>query len=194
MLDIIQDLPMEEKALFLIKKLVKDDVLFRENERCHYVGIVMSGSLKIASYLSDGKEIIYNEPRTGSMFGNNLIFSSEPYYKGDIICVNDAEVWLIEKDDLTKLLRKDPVFLEAYLRSQSDFTKDLNDKIKLLAIAGAEERLLYYLNLHHNKINYPSISALARTLFLERETLSRTISRMEACKSILRHDKTIELL
>ena len=194
MLKLLERLSEEEKALFLRKKLEKGNVLFRENERCEFVGIVLSGSLKIVSYLSDGKEIIYNEPQAGQMFGNNLIFSSEPYYKGDIVCQNDAEIDLISKENLLKLLSKNSLFLTDYLKAQSDFTKDLNDKIKLLAISGAEERLLYYLNLHRNQITYDSITSLANTLFLERETLSRTISRMEAKRSISRQGKTITLL
>ena len=194
MLRLLENLSEEEKALFVQKKLEKGNVLFRENERCEYVGIVRKGSLKIVSYLSDGKEIIYNEPQTGDMFGNNLIFSSEPFYKGDILCQSDAEIDLISRKDLLELLRKNPAFLTGYLKAQSDFTKDLNDKIKLLAIAGAEERLLYYLNLHKNRITYDSVTSLANTLFLERETLSRTISRMEAKKSIVRQGKTIVLL
>ena len=194
MLRLLNQLPEAEKALFLPKKLEKGDVLFRENERCAYVGIVESGSLKIVSYLSDGKEIIYNEPQAGMMFGNNLIFSSEPYYKGDIVCQSDARIYLITREDLLQLLANNPVFLSEYLKAQADFTKDLNDKIKLLAISGAEERLLYYLNLHRDQITYDSIASLATALFLERETLSRTISRMEQKKIIHRQDKTIILL
>ncbi len=194
MLRLLETLSEEEKTLFLSKKLEKRDVLFRENERCDYVGIVSSGSLKIVSYLPDGKEIIYNEPKEGAMFGNNLVFSSEPYYKGDIVCQNDALVYLIAKEDLLDLLRNNPAFLTDYLQAQADFTKDLNDKIRLLAISGAEERLLYSLTLHKNKITYESIASLAATLFLERETLSRTLSKMEQKKIIRRQDKTIILL
>ena len=194
MLGLLNTLSEQEKALFLTKKLEKGDVWFRENERCEYVGMVAEGSLKIVSYLPDGKEIIYNEPKEGSLFGNNLIFSSEPCYKGDIICQNDALIYLIAKEDLLFLLRSNPVFLTDYLQAQADFTKDLNDKIRLLAISGAQERLLYYLNLHKKKIAYDSVASLATALFLERETLSRTISRMEQAKIIRRHGKTIILL
>ncbi len=194
MLLLLDTLSEQEKVFFLSKKLEKDDVLFRENERCDYVGIVESGSLKIVSYLPDGKEIIYNEPKAGSMFGNNLVFSSEPYYKGDIVCQNEALIYLIAKEDLLELLRNNPTFLADYLRAQADFTKDLNDKIRLLAISGAEERLLYFLTLHKNKITYESIASLATALFLERETLSRTLSKMEQKKIIRRQDKTIILL
>ena len=192
-MNILDTLTAEQKELVRYRRLQKNEVLCRENDICGYVGIVVKGKLSIVSYLSDGKEVIYNEPGEDDMFGNNLIFSSSPYYKGDVTASVESEIAIIYKDDLTYLLQNNKDFLVSYMAIQSDFAKDLNDRIKLLAIDSAEERLLFLLHKNDNLIRYDSITSLARSLFIERETLSRLLSRMEKDNRIVRVDSTIRL-
>ena len=146
------------------------------------------------SYLPDGNEIIYNSLKEGEIFGNNLVFSSEPYYKGNITAIEDALIGLLQKEDLLSILETNKDFLLEYLRIQSNFSKELNNRIRLLSLESAEERFLYYMHIHRNTITFRSISDLAKQLYLKRETLSRLISRFQKEKRIIRDDKTITLL
>ena len=122
-----------------------------ENDTCKSVGIVKTGEISIKSYFANGKEVTYNTLKEGQMFGNNLIFSSTPRYRGDVIAQKESEIWFIRKDNLLKLLKLDETFLLEYLTQQSDFSKTLNLKIKLLTISAAEDRLVYYLTFNKNK-------------------------------------------
>lgn len=185
---------IKNKDYIVQKHLKKDDILFRENDKCECIGIVLKGKLMIISYLENGKEVIFNEPETDDVFGNNLIFSSNPYYRGDIIALQDSDILLIYRDDLLYLLKNNNDFLLEYLKIQSDFAKQLNNRIKLLTMDNVQERLKYYLYTNNNQINYDSISSLAKKLSVQRETLSRIISKMEKEKIILRNNKTIILL
>ena len=65
--------------------------------------------------------------------------------------------------------------------------------IKLLAIDSAKERLLFYLHVNKNIIEYDSITSLARKLFMQRETLSRLLSQLEKENIIKRIDSRITL-
>ena len=82
----------------------KGDVLFHEGEHCTKVGFLRRGTLRISSYDHHGNEILYNTIREGQVFGNNLIFSSEPLYRGDVIAMEDVEVYLIGYPQLLMLL------------------------------------------------------------------------------------------
>lgn len=186
-------LSKEEKKRILYKKLSKGSVLFHELEKCEQIGIIISGKVVILSYLPDGTKIIYNELKENGIFGNNLIFSKEPYYKGNIECLSDCEFALINKEDLLSLLSNNQNFLLSYMQIQSDFTKSLNTTIKLLSIPQAKDRFLFYLYSHSNKIEFNSISSLADTLHLKRETLSRLISKLEKQKVISRRNKCITM-
>ena len=176
------------------KTYKKGETIFYENDVCSKIGIVISGEISIKSYFSDGKEVIYNTLSKGQMFGNNLIFSSNPYYRGDVVCEQNAEISFLSKESLIKALRNDEDFLIEYLNEQSDFSKTLNFKIKLLTISSASDRLLYYLTFNKNKITYKSITKLAKELYLTRESLSRTIKKLKENKIIKAHSKTIALM
>ena len=176
------------------KRFRTGETLFLENDVCRSVGIIKSGEISIKSYFSNGKEVTYNVLGQGQMFGNNLIFSSKPQYRGDVIANKDSEVYFISKENLLKMLKEDDKFLLAYLTQQSDFSKTLNFKIKLLTISSAEDRFIYYLTFNKNKVAYKSITKLANELYLTRESLSRTIKKLRDKKIILVDRKTITLM
>ena len=180
---------------YLEKRIYKpQETIFLENDTCISVGIVKSGEISIKSYFADGKEVTYNVLEEGQMFGNNLVFSSTPRYRGDVISQKQSEIWFISRENLLKLLKQDDDLLVLYLTQQSDFSKNLNFKIKLLTISGAEDRLTYYLTFNKGKITYKSITKLANHLYLTRESLSRTITKMVKEKKITQVSKTLKLV
>ncbi|MDO4197875.1 MAG: Crp/Fnr family transcriptional regulator [Erysipelotrichaceae bacterium] len=183
----------KQKEKLILRHFKEKDVLFHEDEECHYLSIIIKGKIIISSYLPDGKELIYNNLSDGEMFGNNLLFSDDTRYKGDIIAESDGEIYLIEKDNLLSILTENKEFLKEYLRFQSEFAKSLNSRIKLLSFDNAKERFLFYMYSKDGKIEYDSVSSLAKTLFMERETLSRLLGRLEKEKIIYRDTHTITM-
>ena len=193
-MNIIDTIKPSKLKNITIKNLNKDEVLFRENDKCECIGIVMQGQVSIITYLEDGKEVVFNTLNTGDIFGNNLIFSSEPYYKGNIITNVSSKIALIDKKELLSLLKSNEEFMIEYFKIQSNFSKDLNDKIKLLSMDSAEDRFYYYMHKNKKTITYSSISKLAKELYIKRETLSRLISKLLKQKKIIKDKNTITLL
>ena len=154
----------------------------------------MDGHADIISYLQDGTEIIYNRLQTDDVFGNNLLFSSDPRYKGNIIAKSDCQIALLKKEQLIRLLKNNEAFLKEYLKIQSDQGKKLNSRIRLLSQNSARARFFCYMHDHHDRISYTSINDLAKDLYLSREALSRLLSSLEKEKRIIRERKTIHLL
>ena len=177
-MNILEKLNKSEIEKTQIKKLTKGEILYSEGDVCEYIGIIKSGHLQIVSYLEDGKEIIYNDLDKNKIFGNNLIFSSNPFYRGDIIAKQDTEVCLISKKVLLELFKENQDFLVAYLEEQSNFGKQLNLQIKLLTFNNVKDRVLYFLSINKNTIKYKSITDLANKLFLSRESVSRELHKL----------------
>lgn len=177
--NILSLLDKQERKLVSVRSYNKNDVLHREGDKCEEITIVSEGKIKIVSYSFSGKEIIFNELGKNQIFGNNLLFSSEPNYKGDVISVDKSIVVSIKKDNLITLLSSNKGFLKEYLKIQSDFGKSLNSRIKLLSIDSALERFEYYLFINKGEIEFKTITSLATELGLKRETLSRLISKLE---------------
>ena len=193
-MNIIDLLTLEEKNSLNIKRFAKGDTLFAEGEKCLKIGVVLSGEVKISTYSASGKEIIFNTIRQDEIFGNNLIFSSSPYYKGFVVALENSELIFIDKDQLVRLLKTNDSFLYAYLNIQSDFSTNEKMMIELLSIPSAKERLLFFLKENNNTYKYDSISSLASKLSLSRESLSRTISLLIKKKIIIKDNKTLIML
>ena len=183
---ILDTLSKEDIKLFDLVTLNRNQILFHEDDPCHQVGIVKTGSLIISSYTFEGKEIVFNTINEGDMFANNLVFSSDPSFKGNVIATSKTQVYLIERDDLLTLCSKNKAFLKSYLTIQSNNTINLNTRVKLLSFSSLKERLTYALFVNDNRLPFKSISALAKELNAERETLSRLLTKMESQNEIKR--------
>ena len=144
----------KHKEIIELRQFKAGETLFLENDTCQAIGVLKKGEISIKSYFSNGKEITYNTLKEGQMFGNNLIFSSNPTYRGDVIAEKDSEIYFVSKESLTEILKNDDEFLVEYLSEQSDFSKTLNFKIKLLTIQSAEDRVQYYLTFNKGLIIY----------------------------------------
>jgi CRP-like cAMP-binding protein len=193
-MNIIALLNEKEKERLIYKELRKGETLFYENDCCGEIGIVKYGKLLITSYPENGNPIIYNRLKEDDMFGNNLLFSSQPFYKGDVIAESDSSIILIKKDVLIGFLEENTDFLLAYLQIQADSGKRLHSRIRLLSIDSAQERFITYLRENGNKITYSSVSDLADDLFIRRETLSRLLSKLIKNKVVIKDGKTVRLL
>ena len=186
-------LTKEEKKTCSEVLTQKNQILFHENDLCQAIGIVLFGQLNIVSYTLSGQEIVYNQIKAGEMFGNNLLFSSNPYYKGNVIATSETKLVLIKKEALLSILQANQKFLIQYMQINADFSKRLNHQIKILSFLNAEDRLLYYLQ-EDGRIRFKSIAELAKTLFLTREALSRLVTRLVKEGKIIRKGTIIELL
>ena len=193
-MNIIALLNEKEKERLIYKELRKGETLFYENDCCGEIGIVKYGKLLITSYPENGNPIIYNRLKEDDMFGNNLLFSSQPFYKGDVIAESDSGIILIKKDVLIGFMEENTDFLLAYLQIQADSGKRLHSRIRLLSIDSAQERFITYLRENGNKITYSSVSDLADDLFIRRETLSRLLSKLIKNKVVIKDGKTVRLL
>ena len=172
--------------------LKKDEILFHEGETCQNIGILLNGEIEIVSYTSYGSEIVFNTIRNGGLFGQNLLFSSEPFFRGNVIAKVDSLILLLNEQIFTKILQNNPYFLKNYLKMQSNFTKELNGKIKLLSIESAEERIMFYVG-ERQPLKLKSVSALSREIGLARETVSRKLNKLIKNKKIVEHNDVLYL-
>lgn len=178
-MNIFDLLTSEEKKLAKTVRYQKGEILFFEGQSCTSVGFLMRGELEISSVTYEGKEVVYNTIVGNGMFGNNLLFSNNPKYKGNVISLSSSKVNYLEKQDLITVLQSNKKFLEKFLNYEANFGIQLNSKIKLLSFDSAEDRLMHYLYSNNKMIYYKNISSLARELALQRETLSRLLTRLE---------------
>ncbi len=175
---LLQVLTKKEHKLVKGYQVTKNSVINHEGDLCENIGVIISGKVDIVSYSFQGKEQILNSLKAGDIFGNNLIFSSEPIYRGDVIAKEKCVIAFINKENLIYLLQNNQEFLTLYLKAQSDFGKSLNARIQLLSFTNAEERLVYYASKNDNVITFKNVTTLATQIGIQRETLSRLLTSL----------------
>lgn len=177
-IQLLNVLTKKEHKLVKGYQVTKNSVIHHEGDTCESIGVIVSGKVDVVSYSFQGKELILNSLKAGEIFGNNLIFSSEPIYKGDVIAKEKCVIAFINKENLLFLLQNNKDFLELYLKTQSDFGKSLNARIQLLSFTNAEERLQYYASKNDNVIIFKNVTTLAAQIGIQRETLSRLLTSL----------------
>ena len=175
---LLQVLSKKEHKLINGYQVTKNSVIAHEGDLCENVGIIVSGKVDIISYAFKGKEMLLNSLKAGDIFGNNLIFSSDPIYRGDVVAKEKCVIAFINKENLIYLLQNNQEFLTLYLQVQSDFGKSLNARIQLLSFTNAEERLFYYASKNENVIVFKNVTSLAQQIGIQRETLSRLLTSL----------------
>ena len=175
---LLQVLSKKEHKLVNGYQVTKNSVIAHEGDVCENIGIIVSGKIDIVSYAFKGKEMLLNSLKAGDIFGYNLIFSSDPVYRGDVIAKEKCVIAFINKENLVFLLQNNQDFLKLYLQAQSDFGKSLNARIQLLSFTNAEERLFYYASKNDNVIIFKNVTALAAQIGIQRETLSRLLTSL----------------
>ena len=175
---LLQVLSKKEHKLVNGYQVTKNSIIAHEGDVCENIGIIVSGKIDIVSYAFEGKEMLLNSLKAGDIFGNNLIFSSDPVYRGDVIAKEKCVIAFINKENLVFLLQNNQDFLKLYLQAQSDFGKSLNARIQLLSFTNAEERLFYYASKNDNVIIFKNVTALAAQIGIQRETLSRLLTSL----------------
>ena len=175
---LLQVLSKKEHKLVNGYQVTKNSIIAHEGDVCENIGVIVSGKIDIVSYAFKGKEMLLNSLKAGDIFGNNLIFSSDPIYRGDVIAKEKCVIAFINKENLIFLLQNNQDFLKLYLQAQSDFGKSLNARIQLLSFTNAEERLFYYASKNDNVIIFKNVTALAAQIGIQRETLSRLLTSL----------------
>ena len=175
---LLQVLSKKEHKLVNGYQVTKNSIIAHEGDVCENIGIIVSGKIDIVSYAFKGKEMLLNSLKAGDIFGYNLIFSSDPVYRGDVIAKEKCVIAFINKENLVFLLQNNQDFLKLYLQAQSDFGKSLNARIQLLSFTNAEERLFYYASKNDNVIIFKNVTALAAQIGIQRETLSRLLTSL----------------
>ena len=175
---LLQVLSKKEHKLVNGYQVTKNSIIAHEGDVCENIGIIVSGKVDIISYAFKGKEMLLNSLKAGDVFGNNLLFSSDPIYRGDVVAKEKCVIAFINKENLVYLLQNNQDFLNLYLQAQSDFGKSLNARIQLLSFTNAEERLFYYASKNDNIIIFKNVTALAAQIGIQRETLSRLLTSL----------------
>lgn len=193
---LIDTLTVDDLTQLSIIEFYKGQILFKKDQICEEIVIIVNGEIQMVNFDINGNEQIFNYLYSPSIFGNNLIFSTSNRYLSNIIATKKGKGYIIKKDNLLKILRKNEDFLTVYLRILADKTINITQKMKILSIQNAKDRLLSYLifiSKNKDVIKITSITNLAKEICLTRETTSRLLYSLIREGILTYKDKCIKI-
>ncbi len=166
-----------------IRNYERGSIVHNEGDFCDEIGIILSGHVSISTITNAEKEETIKLLSTNDVFGDVLIFTTNPYYLGNIITTKSTVVAFMKKDDLIYAMQNSKSFLNNWLTYTSNKMYITNFQNKLLAHKNIKDRLLFYLSseqkcLHTNNINIGSVTLLAKRLSLPRPSVSRELTKL----------------
>lgn len=195
----IKYLSEEERKYLKKERYKKNQIIRAEGELCDEIFYIEQGEIIISTLTLEDKEVIINHLTKGQVFGNILIYSSKPYYLGDVLSLNNSIIYSLKKKYLDIILEKNAMFREHFISSICEESLKTRRLMKLYSIKDNRQRLLYYLHQkkqenNSSEIRINSVTELSKILSLPRESCSRLLSKLEKEKIIEKNGKIVSLL
>ncbi len=127
------------------KHYSKGVTVHNANETCRTLDIVLSGSLVAYSLSTNGSSTTMFEFSKGSVIGANLLFGENHSYPLNIYCLTDCQIVHIYINAVLELLH-DYNFTLHYIRSISQNSQGINQKIAMFTQRTLRENIMHYFN------------------------------------------------
>ena len=169
-------------------RLAKGEPLMRTGEKADRFGVVLSGSLAVSTYDTNGKRTLIKLIRAPEAVAAAQALSGADAMSVDVEANEDSEVLLLKADRIVMPCENACVFhtrlVRNIMRSLAVKTLALNRKIDILSRRATADRLMAYLHAISNdkgscEFDIPlDRQGLADYLCVERSALSSEISRL----------------
>lgn len=111
----------------------KGQLLVMEGDLCKGIGIVIDGRIARQKYTPSGEFTTLELLGEGSVFGEDLIFSTHKLYSYSLEALTHVKTVMVSRENILALISKSPRLLLNYLALLSDRALDQDRRIHLLS-------------------------------------------------------------
>ncbi|GIM29026.1 cAMP-binding protein [Clostridium polyendosporum] len=183
-----------------LKKYSSNDVIFIEEEPCQYLSVIISGTVEIQKFDSNGNILIVSTLEEGNVFGENLLFGDRHFYPMSVVCKSSSFVLHISKDYVYTLCETDHIFMRQMLRILSNKAMVLSSKLKQVSMRSLRQMICHFITAKYKETGENIIDLnmskkeWAEKLGVQRPSLSRELIKMKDDGLIDYDRKTITIL
>jgi CRP-like cAMP-binding protein len=125
-----------------------------EGDLCKGIGIVVEGRIARQKYTPSGEFTTLELLGEGSVFGEDLIFSTHKQYSYSLEALTHVKTVMVSREDILTLISKSPRLLLNYLALLSDRSLEQDHRIHLLSQKTLRLKISgYLLSLLEEKLN-----------------------------------------
>ncbi len=189
---IFHDLSEQEIAELLsrisykVNAYVKGEAVFHLMDDADRVAIILRGRVQVQKIFPGGGHMQVNIGGPGDMIGEAAVFSEQHKYPCELTALEDAELLLIERVEMLKLLQSNRTLLNNFITELSTATYQLQWRIELLSYTGIQQKIAFYLlsrSMQSGTSVVPipdSITKWALSMNVSRTSLHRELRDMES--------------
>jgi len=132
--------------LLAVKKFKKNEVILHEEDTSKFMYIILSGRVRVVQITEDGREILLAIHQAGEFFGE-MSFIDGKTSPATIVAAEDCVINLISKDEFCSTIYTHKKILYNLLFILCSRLRESWEKIQLLNLKNASERLriLFYM-------------------------------------------------
>jgi len=190
----------EVQQLITFHEINKGAIVLQEGDYGNTLFIIISGSVKVSKYASDGREVILSLLNEGCTFGEMSLLNKQPR-SASITTLTHTKVAQITSDNFRLLLIQQPKVTFKLLAETTARLRQTSKVLERISTLDVPHRLYYYLRDfianhlgqsaegHTVAIKLPTHQMIADQLFTSRETISRAMSTLKKESIICKADK-----
>ena len=171
---------------YRVTEFAEDETLAVEGAKCHHLGIVLRGGVKIQKVYASGKIVTLSRLGPGAVFAEAVLFSDNKTYPATIeIDSAKTQIMFIRDQEVIRLCKSNQRFLNSFLGLLSDKVHTLNRRIQLLSYKTIRQKIAGYCLTERvrqrSEVLHLAMSReeLAQHLGVPRPSVSRELSNMQ---------------
>lgn len=173
------------------------EILFHEGEEASYFYFLLQGQIQAYKTSAEGKEMILHLFNAGDIFAEFPVFSGEPTYPANTLCLKDSRLLAIHGPGFRELAESRPDILLKILMRLAERLRHFTSLVEDLSLRNVDARLAKYL-LSLSRAGQAEIKihkkTLAATLGTIPETLSRSFKKLSQAGVISMKGSTVKIL
>ena len=166
----------------------RGQTIYNKNAFKHSLGIVLKGRVKVTKDSADGRTIMMNTLRAGDIFGAAALYNNVSEYVVTLTALDQVKAVFFSQRLVGKLIERDPLISENYIRYLSSRIIFLNRKIYFLTAGTAEQRLASFVMDNFSEGDAQSLpmpmNKLASMLNMSRASIYRGLDILTACGAV----------
>jgi CRP/FNR family transcriptional regulator, dissimilatory nitrate respiration regulator len=177
------------------RSLARNELLFKQGDKVHAIYFIEEGRLRLDRRTFDGRSLVFGTNSAGEFFVEAALFAE--IFHCDAVATEPSRVRIYPKTAVLKALNTDPSSAVPFLKSMAHQVIEARQRLELMKIRSAKERVMLYLDLHagpDSSVRLKSeLQDIANELGLTRESFYRSLASLERAGAIQRSDACIML-
>jgi len=166
-----------------VKSYKRGEYIACQGDRIVYLYILSKGKVKTEIVSDSGLTVSVEEILAPYPLAAAFIFADNNRFPVDVIAVEDCEVILVSKESVEKQITVCPDFLRGFMAFIANRVQFLSDRLKIFSQKNIKAKIAYYILQREKNGMFDlgrSIASLAEYFGVERPSLSRALSEMNA--------------